>query len=375
MSDEPVRIAVVGYGYWGPNLLRVLIETPGVSVEAVVDLDPARLDLARRRYPQVRAFREDYEDLLDGGIDAFVVATPPETHFTVARSALERDLDVLIEKPLATSSADGARLVELADAHGRILMVGHTFVYNPAVRALKAIVDSGELGEIRYVDSVRVSLGLFHPRLNTVWDLAPHDVSILLYLLGEAPSSVSTRGIACVRDGVEDVAYMTLLFSSGILAHSRMSWLDPCKTRRTTVVGSSKMAVYDDLESHEKVRIYDKNVNSIRRTDTYGDFQFAYHYGSVVSPFIHFEEPLRLECAHFVDCVSSRARPLTDGRNGLQVVQVIEAAQRSLTAHGRMVQTGLDRPGVVSLTPGASDGGGSPHLDELVGAIEGGKGP
>jgi predicted dehydrogenase len=315
----------------------------------------------------VERFLAHHDDLFALDIDAVVVATPPETHFPIARAALEHDLDVLVEKPLATSSTDATALVELADARERVLMVGHTFVYNPAVRMLKSIVDGDELGAVRYIDSVRVSLGNFHPRLNTVWDLAPHDISIFIYLLGESPCSVSTHGVACVHEGVEDVAYMTLAFPSGILAHSRMSWLDPCKTRRTTVVGSSKMAVYDDLESHEKVRIYDKNVNSIRRTDTYGDFQFAYHYGSVVSPFIHFEEPLRLECEHFARCLETRERPLTDGRNGVQVVKVIEAAQRSLQASGIVTPTGLGAPGVPELDVARIRKATEPRVGALVG--------
>src|SRR5512143_3114462 len=191
-------------------------------------------------------------------------------------------------------------------------MVGHIGAYNRAVTALKGIVDSGELGEILYVDAVRAGLGLFHPSLNVIWDLGPHDVAILLHVLGEAPESVNTRGVACVQRSVEDVAYMTMTFPSGVLAHMRMSWLDPFKSRRITVVGSRKMVVYDDLESHEKIKIYDKSVNAVRETETFGDFQFAYHYGSVVSPYIPLEEPLRLEAMHFLECVVDRSTPLTD---------------------------------------------------------------
>ena len=195
-------------------------------------------------------------------------------------------------------------------------------------------------GEIRYIDAVRVGLGQYHPTLNVIWDLAPHDVAILLHLLGESPISVNTRGIACVQESIEDVAYMTLSFPSGILAHARMSWLDPRKTRRITVVGSQKMVLYDDLEGLEKLKIYDKRVNAIPRTDTFGEYQFAYHYGSVVSPYVRLDEPLKLECLHFVECVGKRTRPLTDGRNGLKVVEVIEAAQTSLSLGGAQVPIG-----------------------------------
>jgi predicted dehydrogenase len=213
-------------------------------------------------------------------------------------------------------------------------MVGHTFQYNPAVHALKKMIDSDELGDIYYIDAVRASLGLFHPTLNVIWDLAPHDISILLHLLGDSPATVSARGAACVQESVADVAYMSLMFPKSVLAHIRMSWLDPLKTRRITVIGSKKMVVYDDVDNQEKIKVYDKRVSTIRRTDTFGDFQFAYHYGNIVSPFIHLEEPLRVECLHFAECIRENKTPLTDGLNGLRVVEIIEAAQRSLNNFG-----------------------------------------
>jgi len=197
-------------------------------------------------------------------------------------------------------------------------------------------MSAGEIGNLYYIDSVRASLGLFHPTLNVIWDLAPHDISILINLLGEIPLSVSARGSANVQDSVVDVAYLTLVFPGNILAHLRLSWLDPSKTRRLTVVGSEKMVVYDDIANPEKIRVFDKRVKAIRRTDTYGEFHFAYHYGSIVSPFIHFDEPLRLECLHFIECINEDKRPLTDGYNGLRVVEIIEAAQRSLNNHGHL---------------------------------------
>ena len=336
----PTKVGVIGCGYWGPNLVRTFLEIPEVSVVAVADRDPGRLDHVRSRHPQIEHFTTDYRTLFDLGLNAVAVSTPPETHFEIVRACLERDLDVLAEKPLTTEEETATALVELAEARDRVLMVGHIGAYNPAVTALKEMIDSGELGELRYIDAVRAGLGSFHPSLNVIWDLAPHDIAILLHVLGEVPDSVGTRGIACVQVSIEDVAYMTLMFPSGVLAHMRMSWLDPFKSRRITVVGSKKMVVYDDLESHEKLKVYDKSVNAIRQTDTFGEFQFAYHYGSVVSPYIHFDEPLRLECLHFVECVHERARPLTDGNNGVQVVRVIEAAQRSLRDGGAQVRIG-----------------------------------
>jgi predicted dehydrogenase len=333
-------IGVIGCGYWGPNMVRTFLEIPGISVRAVADRDKERLDHMRFRHPQIEHFALDYHELFQMELDAVVVSTPPETHFEIVSACLEHGLDVLVEKPLATDTASASRLVELAKENNRVLMVGHIGAYNPAVRALKAMIDSGELGEIRYIDAVRVGLGSFHPSLNVIWDLAPHDVAILTYALGESPTSVSTRGIACIQDSIEDVAYMTLMFPSGVLAHARMSWLDPRKTRRITVVGSKKMVVYDDLESHEKLKVYDKRVDTIRESDTFGEYQFAYHYGSVVSPYIHFEEPLRVECLHFIECVANRREPLTGGREGVEVVQVVEAAQRSLMQAGTEVLIG-----------------------------------
>jgi predicted dehydrogenase len=329
-----INVGAIGCGYWGPNLIRNCIEIPEISLEAVADLDWDRLQHIQTRYPGIPLVTDDYTQLFDAGIDAVVVSTPPETHHDIVATCIEQGLHVLVEKPLATTSADARHLIELADRHDRRLMVGHTFEYNLAVRALREVVAGGELGDIHYIDAVRVGLGLFHPTLNVIWDLAPHDISILIHILGEMPTQVSTRGIACVQSAIEDVAYVTLTFPSGILAHVRLSWLDPSKTRRLTVVGRKKMIVYDDVEAHEKLKVYDKRVDTIRRTDTFGEFQFAYHYGSIVSPYVRFEEPLRLELLHFAECVLEGRQPLTDGRSGLRVVEVIEAAQRSLELGG-----------------------------------------
>jgi predicted dehydrogenase len=339
---ELLRLGVIGCGYWGPNIVRTFLELPDVSVDAVADLDWATLEAIVARHPQITNFTEDFHDLFEMDLDAVVVSTPPETHFEIVRKCLEQGLDVLVEKPLATNTRDARALAELAEAAGRVLMVGHIGAYNPAVDELREMIETGELGDIRYIDAVRVGLGQYHPTLNVIWDLAPHDVAILIHLLGESPVSVNTRGIACVRDSIEDVAYMTLAFPSGILAHARMSWLDPRKTRRITVVGSRKMVLYDDLEGHEKLKIYDKRVDAIPRTDTFGEFQFAYHYGSVVSPYVRLDEPLKVECVHFLECVVERKRPVTDGWNGLKVVEVIEAAQRSLGLRGAQVPIGDD---------------------------------
>jgi predicted dehydrogenase len=238
---------------------------------------------------------------------------------------------------MTLSSEEAAELIRLAATHDRILMVAHTFEYNPAVRALKQMIENEEIGRIYYIDAVRASLGLFQTKANVIWDLAPHDVSILRYLLGADPVSVSARGAACVQDGIEDVAYVMLTFPGNILAHIRMSWLDPSKTRRVTVVGSKKMVIYDDVESLEKLKVYDKGVKAIRRTDTFGEFSFAYHYGDIIIPYVRFEEPLRVQCMHFLECITEGKQPISDGYDGLKVVQVVEAAQLSLRDSGRAV--------------------------------------
>jgi predicted dehydrogenase len=328
-----IRVGVIGCGYWGPNLIRNFVEIPASTVVAVADLSQERLEHIQRCYPQITG-TSDYRDLFELDLDAIVVATPPATHFCLAKDGLEHGLHVLVEKPVALASRDAQQLIDLAEEHDRILMVGHTFVYNPAVRALKEIIDSGEIGGIHYIDAVRASLGLFQRDLNVLWDLAPHDISILLHVLRSDPVSVSARGIACVQDDIEDVAYISLRFPDNILAHLHLSWLDPCKVRRITVVGSEKMVVYDDVESLEKVRIYDKGVEAPPYTNSFGDFQFSYRYGDITIPNLRFTEPLRVECDHFLECISADKRPLTDGHNGLKVLEIIEAAQESMRNRG-----------------------------------------
>jgi predicted dehydrogenase len=328
-----IRVGVIGCGYWGPNLIRNFVEIPASTVVAVADPSQERLEHIQRCYPQVRATR-DYRDLFGLDLDAMVIATPPATHFRLASDALLHGLHVLVEKPLALASRDAQQLIDLAEEHDRILMVGHTFVYNAAVRALKEMIEGGRIGSIHYVDAVRASLGLFQRDLNVLWDLAPHDISILMHILRSDPISVSARGIACVQDDIEDVAYVSLRFADNILAHLNLSWLDPCKVRRITVVGSEKMVVYDDVESLEKVRIYDKGVETPPYTNTFGDFQFSYRYGDITIPNIRFTEPLRVECDHFLQCISMDKRPLTDGHNGLKVLRIIEAAQESMRNGG-----------------------------------------
>lgn len=334
---EKIKLGVIGCGYWGPNLIRNFAEIPESELVAVADLREDRLGHIRSRYPAVQTTR-DYQDLLDMGLEAVVVATPPATHFQIARDCLQHGLHTLVEKPLTLNSRDGHALVDLAEARDLRLMVGHTFEYNPAVRALKEIIESGDLGRVYYVDSVRASLGLFQADLNVVWDLAPHDLSILRYILGADPICVRAQGAASVFQGKHDIAYLNLLYPENVLAHVHVSWLDPCKVRRITVVGSKKMVVYDDVETLEKIKIYDKGVERLPYTDTFGDFQCSYRYGDVVIPNIVFTEPLRVECQHFLECIAEQKEPQSCGRVGLRVVQTLEMATKSLL-NGGMRQT------------------------------------
>ena len=342
MSKEILRVGAIGCGYWGPNLIRNFVEIPDAELVGIADLDQKQLDRIMGRFPQIQNATKNYRDLFEMNLDAVVIATPPQTHFVIAKDCLENGLNVLVEKPITLDSREARELMDFAKEKGKILMVGHTFEYNTAVRALKEMIDNGDLGDIYYIDAVRASLGLFQTKANVLWDLAPHDISILRYLIGEDPMSVSAKGMSCLDNGIEDIAYATFTFPNRVLAHLRSSWLDPSKTRRITVVGSKKMVVYDDVEPLEKIKIYDKGVKAIRRTDTYGDFQFAYHYGDVVAPYYRFEEPLRVQCNHFLDCIRNNETPVSDGLNGLRVVQILEAADYSMKHAGITVQVDFD---------------------------------
>ena len=258
---DRLRVGIIGYGYWGPNLTRNFYELPSAELVAVADLKEERREQARSKYPQI-GLTSDYQGLFNLGLDAVVVATPPATHHQIARECLEHNLHVLVEKPMTLTTQDAEDLIQLADSKGLILMVGHTFIYNSAILALKQLIDSGELGKIYYLDAARLNLGLFQRDSNVLWDLAPHDISILLYLLGQVPISVSAQGMCCVSAGIYDIAYLNLIFPDNIPAYIHVSWLDPCKVRRITVVGSKKMAVLNDVENEQKVKIYDKGVDT-----------------------------------------------------------------------------------------------------------------
>jgi predicted dehydrogenase len=330
-----VRAGVVGCGYWGPHLIRNLHDMPEVELVGVAEQRPDRRQYVRRSYPAVRPF-SDHRQLLESEADAIVIATPIHTHFELASQALLAGKHVLVEKPLARSTAEAAELVRLARRQQRVLMVGHTFLYNPAVRELRRIVQEGELGRIYYADAARLNLGLFQRNANVIWDLAPHDISILMYLLAQVPVMVSAQGSSHVQSDVHDVCYLELVFPHGVTAHVHVSWLDPDKVRRLTLVGDRRMAVYDDMSAVAKLRVYDSGVE-YPAMDNYGGFELAYRHGQIVIPYIKWREPLRVECEHFVHCVRTGEPSLSDGQQGLDVVATLEAADRSLRNGGTRV--------------------------------------
>ena len=332
-----MKIAVIGCGYWGPNLVRNFVQSNKVRELICCDLDQKRLDHMKDLYPSVKVL-SDYKELIRmPDLDAVVIATPTKTHHPIAKDFLDQGKHVLVEKPLTHSFDTALELVKLAEEKNKVLMVGHTFEYTAAVNKIKNIVENGELGKILYISCIRVNLGLFQPDINVVWDLAPHDISIIVYILGEAPVSVNSQGKAHFKAGIEDVATTTLNFKNGVIAFISNSWLDPNKIRRTTIVGTKRMLVYDDTEPQEKIKIYDKGVEVPPYYDTYAEFQFSYRYGDIHSPRIADYEPLKKECDHFLGCIQRGMCPLSDGYSGLRVVSILEAASKSLMRSGRSV--------------------------------------
>jgi predicted dehydrogenase len=333
-GGESVTVGIIGCGYWGPNLLRNMGQLPLSRVKYCCDLDDARLSHMKSLYPQVTTTKR-FQDLIeDDEVEAVAIATPVSTHYTIAKACLEGGKHVLVEKPLAASIVEAEDLNRIAQGQGLVLFAGHTFVYNAAVEKMKSLVEAGELGEIFYVTSTRVNLGLFQEDINVIWDLAPHDISILNYIFGREPVTVSTFARSYIRPGIEDVAFLVLQYPKGVVAHIHVSWLDPCKIRRTTLVGSKKMLVYDDTSALEKIRVYDKGVTIQPHYDTFGEFQLAYRFGDIIVPKINDVEPLKVECGHFVECIRNGKSPKSDGRAGLSVVKVVERACESAKLGG-----------------------------------------
>jgi len=332
--SEPIRVACVGAGYWGPNLIRNVAEAPGAELVAICDRDEPRLRQVGRRYPSARLETGFDRILADDSIAAVVLATPASAHHALAIAAMEAGKDVLVEKPMARTVAECREILDCAARHDRVLMVGHTFIFNAAVRMIRDLVTSGEIGDVLYVYSSRVNLGRIRQDVNALWNVAPHDISIVNHVLGEDPVRARAMGRSFLQPGIEDVVFAVFEYPGGAVAHVHSSWLDPSKVRRTTFVGSKKMVVYDDIESEGKIKIYDKGVRRTTPETEYGEFQLRLHSGDIHIPKITFTEPLAEECRHFLECVRTRSTPVTDGRQGLAVVAALEAAQKSLESGG-----------------------------------------
>ncbi len=332
-AEEPVRTAVIGLGYWGPNLVRNLHELPAADLAVVCDVRSEQVERIGRRYPGV-ATSTSFDDVIaDASIEAVCIATPVGTHHQLALAALDAGKHVFIEKPLASSGEQGAQLVAAAGDAGLVLMPGHTFLYSPPVNTIRDLIVSGELGEIYFVSTSRVNLGLHQPDASVVWDLAPHDFSILRYWLEETPTRVSAMSRGCVMPSTPDVAFINLEYASGIVAHAELSWLSPSKLRRTTIVGSQKMVVYDDT-SNEPVRVFDSGV-TLPDPQTFGEYRLTYRTGDIVSKQVAPEEPLLLEMADFCTAIRTGTTPRSSAVVGLDVVRMIEAVDASLSAEGR----------------------------------------
>src|SRR5712691_3564823 len=330
---KTLRVAVIGAGYWGPNLVRNLNEAPGAVPVAVADLSDERLETIHKRFPAVRTTKDHRELFADPSIDAVCIATPVGTHRRLAEEAFAAGKHVFVEKPIAGSIEDAESIIRASERARKTLMVGHTFVYNPAVVNVRERIVRGDLGKIYYVDSQRVNLGLHQFDINVLWDLGPHDVSITLYWLDEEPAWVQASGACFVQHDIEDVVFLMIGFPSGAIAHAHLSWLAPTKLRTMTVIGSRKMVLYDDVQAVEKVKVYDQGVDKLSGEE----LRRSYRAGDIHSPRVAVTEPLQLEMRHFIECVRDGTRPRSDGEAGLRVVRVLDAGMRSLRSGGTRV--------------------------------------
>ena len=331
------NVAVVGCGYWGPNLIRNFVFSSKCKLKHICDKATKRLEYLTRLYPDINATTHFTELIEDQDLDAIIIATPVNAHFDLARKSMEAGKHTLIEKPMASSKLQCQELINISKRQKLTLMVGHTFIYSAPVRRIKEIVASGEIGKLLYISSQRLNLGLFQKDINVAWDLAPHDISIINYIMGDSPTHLNCQGQAHIADEIEDITNMSLCYPNGRFATIQSSWLDPSKVRKMTFVGSKKMIVYDDTEPLEKIKIYDKGVDVPPHYETFGEFQFSYHYGDMYAPYIKQTEPLQTQCNHFLDCIINNMEPLSSGFEGLKVVSILESASRSLKNHGDKV--------------------------------------
>jgi predicted dehydrogenase len=348
---RPVRISVVGLGYWGPNLLRNLVETEAAEVVRICDTRPERLLPFARRYPAIASSTRYADVLADEDVEAVVIATPVQTHYHLAASALEEGKHVFVEKPLAASSEEARGLVDLAEEMERVLMPGHTFLYSPPVVFVRELIDSGSLGDLYFISTSRVNLGLHQPDVSVAWDLGPHDFSILRYWLDESPSYVSAFSRSCVFPDTPDVAFINLGFPSGTIAHIELAWLAPSKLRRTAIVGSERMVVYDDTAT-EPIRVFNSGA-TLRDPGSFGEYQLSYRTGDIVSPRIDGVEPLLRQMEDFCRAIRERAVPRSSAALGLQVVEIIEAVDRSLAENAAQVAVSNAHHMVASSTLGS----------------------
>ena len=332
-----IGIGVIGYGYWGPNLVRNFAECKGAAVRIVCDLRKDQLDKVERRYPGVRVTTTPADVWNDPAVDAVVIATPVQHHFELAMGALRAGKHVLVEKPITSTSEQASRLIDEAASKRLVLMVDHTFVYTGAVRKMRELAESGDLGDIYYYDSVRINLGLFQHDVNVLWDLAVHDLSIMDYVLRQHPVAVSATGLAHVPNRPENIAYMTMFFNSSLIAHVHANWLSPVKVRRTLLSGSRRMVVFDDLEASEKIKVYDRGISLNPSPENVYQMLIGYRAGDMWAPQLPVAEALALEASHFVACIGDGSTPTTDGAAGLQVVRLLEAATKSMSEQGRPV--------------------------------------
>jgi predicted dehydrogenase len=334
---KPIKVGVVGCGYWGPNLIRNFRSLPDCSLEMMCDVSENRLAHLKVLYPEVEG-ETNYNHMLNGvGLDAVIIATSVKSHYPMARASLLSGKHTFIEKPMAASSQECEELIDIAKKNGLVLMVGHTFLYSPAVKKIKEIVQGGDIGEIRYICARRLNLGLFQKDINVAWDLAPHDISIILHIMDKEAVTINCQGTAHITPGVEDVTTIWLNFPGDRSAIIQSSWLDPRKIREMTIVGSKKMIVYDDVSQLEKIRVFDTRVEKPPHYDTFAEFHYAYHYGDVHVPYIKQEEPLKTECQHFLDCINQGTTPFTGGKQGLELVRILEASSKSLKRGGASV--------------------------------------
>lgn len=338
-TSEKINVGVLGCGYWGPNLIRNFLNNKGCGQVIACDLDQSKLDLIQVRYPSLKVTQDCQRLLGSDQVDAVAIATPVNTHFQLTREALQAGKHAFVEKPFTASSAEARQLINLAQEKELTLMVGHTFEYSPPVVKIGELISQGTLGDIYFISSSRVNLGLHRKDVSVIWDLASHDFSILFSWLQSSPLRITALGKDYVQHGIPDVAFINMEFPSGCVAHIEVSWLAPSKLRRTAVIGSEKMLVYDDTEVMEKVKIYDKGV-AYKDPDSFGEFQLSYRAGDIISPRLDNYEPLSVEVSHFFECIRTGQKPKTDGLSGLRVVQALEAAQSSLEKNGHVEKIG-----------------------------------